>query len=433
MRVSVTTVSVVFLFYFIPFQDLVVSFLFQKGLPLLLLKFLLLLKEFVVILLGAFFLIQARFSIARLALITLMLYVVLSVFLSEVPIVSKLVGLRTYLLLFFAFIIGEKLASNSKSYTMFYGHLKYIFFLVLIFSLLEYFILPMSVWKAPFPVMAMKREVANLSTTNEFRDWGVPVNAFGELTRRMLGPFNEPLYTAYFTIILANFFIAQMFFSKNKPLKKTILAALIIVLTQTRAIILGLILSIGAIVFKSNRIRLTYVLAVLGFLIIVTGVAFLYYDWVSTLVYSIFDKQGRNIGHINAYLTGMKLLIQYPFGQGVGMASSAVVMSETTSATENAFINTGLEIGLFGIIWMIGFFIFLFVRFKRHLKYQFKYSKELSYQTVAAGYMLIAQFTFAGLVAPHIFTARVLIPFMIVAGWCYGITLTASRGSISIK
>lgn len=435
MRVSITLFSIIFLFYLIPFQDLIVSFLFQKGAPIFLLKFLLLLKEFVVIILGTFFFIQTKFSKARLALAALLIYVFFSVLISPVPIVSKLVGLRTYLLLFFSFILGERLASISttEAYLTFYKHLKYVFFLVVAFSFLEYFILPMSIWKSPFPVMEMKREVANLSTSNEFRDWGIPVNAFGELTRRMLGPFDEPLYTAYFTVIIANFFIAQFFFTRKRPFKKSLLATLVILLTQTRAIILGLILSIGALIFKSNRIKLAHVYVMLGILIFGIGFAFFYHEWVSALVSSIFDRQGRNIGHINAYLTGVQLLAQHPFGQGVGVASSAVVASETTRATENAFINTGLEIGFFGIIWMISFLLFLFIRFKRYLKVQSENSTEPSYQTVAAGYMLVAQFTFAGLVAPHILTARILIPFMIVAGLCYGITSAISRVSIDKK
>jgi hypothetical protein len=414
--------SVIGLFYIIPFQDLLVSYLYQKELPILLLKLLLLLKEVIVVSVGVCLLTKIKVSKARLHLSFLMLYILLSFAWSTVPLFPTLVGFRTYLLLYLSFVIGEQLVNKEYFGRVFYKHIKIVFFLVLIFSLLEHFVLPLSIWKDTFPVMEMKREVANLDTSNEYYSLGIPVNAFGELTMRMLGPFDEPLYMAYFTIIIVNFFIVGVFYDNRKPKIKTFLGVMLIVLTQTRAILIGLILSAMGLIVKNSRIKMRYVLGAFAALIIILIVSLFYQEWVQTLVLSIFEKGGRNIGHIEAYVRGLQMLFKHPFGIGIGSASSAVTSSLTTHATENAFINVGLEIGFIGVIWIFGFFVFLILRFRKYLSIREYASQQHAYQTVAAAYLLIIQFTFAGLVAPHVLTARILIPFMVVMGWAYAIT-----------
>lgn len=424
MKISVGLVGmgVIVLFYIIPFQDLVISYLFHLGAPIPPLKFLLILKEIIVVLIGGYLCMQIKVSRARLLLTLFILYVVLTLIFSPLPPLTSLIGFRTYLLIFLSFIIGEKLAHKESFEVAFFKHIKWVFFLVLIFSLLEYFILPMSIWKDTFPVMTMKREVGNLSTSNEHGNLGVPVNAFGELTRRMLGPFDEPLYMAYFTIIITNFFIVMLFYDKRKPKIKLVLGIILVVLTQTRAIIVGSILSVVALIIKNRRVKLKYIVMAFSFAFIGFIVSLFYREWVNALVLSIFEKGGRNISHIHAYVNGFKLLLKHPFGLGVGSASSAVFSSGTTQATENAFINIGLEIGILGIAWMFGFFIFLLIRFRKYLLVQENISATFSYKMVASAYLLIVQFTFAGLVAPHILTARIVIPFMIIMGWAYSIT-----------
>lgn len=414
--------GVIILFYVIPFQDLFISYLFGKGFPIVLLKFLLLLKEVLIISLGAIVFVKAKVSPARLILTGFLLYALLSITWSAVPLFQTLVGLRTYLLIFFSFIVGERLASNEAFGLKFYKHIGLLFLLIQIFSLLEYFVLPMSIWKDPFPVMEMKREVGNLSTTNEYYDLGIPVNAFGELTRRLLGPFDEPLYMAYFTIILTNFFLAQLVYDTVKPRVKFSLGILMVTLTQTRAIIVGFLLSLAALIFKSFKIKVKYI-AVAFMIAVVAAIGSLFYhEWVSTLVLSIFDKGGRNTGHIDAYIGGLGRLLERPFGSGVGAASSAVVSEGTTQATENAFINIGLEIGVLGILWIFGFFAYLIRRFRKYLIMKENVLRTAPDKTVCAAYLLGIQFTFAGLVAPHILTARIVIPFLLLMGWAYGIT-----------
>lgn len=412
----------ILVFYLIPFQDLGISFLFLFGFPIVPLKILLILKELIVIILGASVVYKKQITSARLFLILFIAYSLISIFFSKLPVYNTILGLRTYLLLLFSFVLGEQVSTYPFFYDRFMKHLNRVFLLVLCFSLLEYFILPMSIWKFPFPIMQMKREVANLATPNEYYDFGYPVNAMGELTRRMLGPFDEPLYMAYFSIIMVNFYLVRLINNNGESKYKTILGSVLVLLTQTRAIILGYILSVAMYLSRGLKLKVKYVIVVGTVFLLLIPVSFFYIDWLTAFVSSIFDSGGRNKGHIEAYVVGLKLLLSHPFGSGIGSASSIVGFSDTNNATENTFINIGLEIGLIGMVAIFCFFVFLCLQFYSFLLREKEKSRMPHYLVVASAYLLIIQFTFSGLVAPHILTARILIPFMIVMGWAYGIT-----------
>ncbi len=411
------------LFYIIPFQDLTISFLFLKGLPHWVLKGLLLSKELLVIILGIYSLLRRTVSVGSVVLYGFLAYVFLLFIINPTPLYISLVGLRTYLLLVLSFLIGYQLQPIEGFGKLFYKHIKIVFYMVSVFAFLEYFILPQSIWKNPFPIMEMKRDVANLSTSNEYGDLGIPVNAFGEVTGRLLGPFDEPLYMAYFAVILLNFFVVSFFTEKRWPIIKIGIGLLMIFLTQTRAIIIGFILSGVAYIFKSRKVRITHLAIASVFALLMVSIFFYYFEWVSVLLFSLFKAGGRNIGHINAYVDGFQKILDYPFGLGVGTASSAVMAATSNNATENSFINIGLEIGFLGIIWFLGFMIFLIFTFRKYLATVGPFDDWDHSSIVSVAYFLSIQFTFAGFVAPHILTARIIIPFMIIMGWGYSTTL----------
>lgn len=423
MRVNLFSFLILSLFYIIPFQDLIASLLYYYGAPHLLIKVLLISKELIVVFLGFIIFLESRkLSALSILFFCLILYAaLLAIVFSPLGLYSSLLGFRTYLLLFFGILIGEHLINVRRFEEAFYKHLSIVFYLVVAFSFLEYFFLPMTIWKEPFPIMEMKREVANLVTHNEYYDFGYPVNAFGELTRRLLGPFNEPLYMAYFSAIVTNFFLIQWICGSKNFKAKSLLGLLLILLTQTRAIILGLLLSISSFLVKEMKIKIRAIQFLLIFLTASVPLIAIYYDWVFAMITSIFSKGGRNIGHLDAYVTGLKLLIANPFGLGVGSATTIVGFTEQNNATENAFINIGIELGWLGISTLFLFFVFIIFRFHTFLVRNSSQHTIQKYHIVAAVYLLSIQFAFAGLVAPHILTARILIPFAILVGWSYGI------------
>ena len=411
---------VIILFYLILFQDLMGSFLFRIGIPSPVVKGFLFLKETIVILTGLCFILRVRVSIGRLIITLFLLYSAIFIFVSDLPIYYTLLGYRAYVLIFFAFLIGEQLGRYPDFTFRFLKHAKIIFWITLIFSVAEVFVLPTSIWTNVFPVIEMKRQVLEL-TIDEYYQTGLQVNAIGELTRRMIGPFNDPLTLSYFVALIVNFFIAQSLFSRGQSKFNAIWGSALIVLTQTRAIILGLVLSFVGIIFKNSKLKQQHIV-IIGFSIVMVAIsAVVFWDWVEVFLNTIFSKGGRNIGHLEAYSDGIKAIKNTPFGNGVGTSSVIVNFSSATTGTENAYINLAIEIGVAGFLLFFGTLVYFLLTLKNYLA--LSNSKATDYIVVAAGYLLLIQYIFAGFVAPHILTARILIPFMIVVGWAYSLTL----------
>jgi hypothetical protein len=417
LKISLTKllgVSVIFLFYLIPLQDLLASYFFGIGVPTDLVKVFLLLKEIIIVLWGLVFLFRRQVSPFRVSVLLFTLYSSVFVAVSELPLYYTLIGFRTYVLILFAFIVGEHLGSTPEFIDKFFRHVKIIFSGLLIFSILEYFILPTSIWKNLFPVLAMKENVLGL-TLPEYYQTGLPNNIMGEVTRRMIGPFNEPLNMGYFTLILLNFFVARMFFTKLRSKTYITLGSIVLFLTQTRAVIIGYIISLFAVIFKNNKFKLRYLVWIPTTIVIGLFIVLQFQSWFLAFWNSIFTTGGRNVGHLAAYLDGLSRLIQQPFGHGIGVSSNSVGFATTNVSTENSFINIGIETGVIGLIWFLRTLIWLLIYFRSYLNRE---SQEAhGFRIVSISYLLLIQFIFAGFVAPHIMTARILIPFMVIIGW----------------
>jgi hypothetical protein len=398
-----------------------VSFLYALSFPPVFLKLLLVLKEIMVVLMALLLIAKGKVAVQQLSVLLLLVFCLPYLLITNMPFEQSIGGLRTYVLFTFAFFVGFELARTPDAFRYFVNKITPLFWLIILFSFLEYFLLPASIWKEIFPIMEMKRVVGGIIVTNEYYQTGMPVNAFGELVRRLLGPFNEPLYTAYFMIILVNFLLAGLL-SKLHVRKFALVSGVVsIFLTQTRAIVIGLLLSALAFVFKTRRLNMKLVYA--GFLFVAMAVisVFAFWDFYSAFVESIFSKAGRNVGHIDAYVEGTKLMLAHPLGLGLGASSTLFSGISSNASTENAFINIALEIGIIGVLLYGGLLFFSVIKFHQYLVRYNNHSGKEDYAVVTVSYLLTVQFIFAGLVAPHILTARIVIPFMLVVGWGYGV------------
>jgi hypothetical protein len=409
---------VILIFYIIGSQDLLCSILFKFGVPPDIIKLCTILKEIIIILVGLPFIFRTKVSPGRLLIIVFFLYTSVFLLVSDLTIYYSLLGYRTYVLIFFSFIIGETVGRERSFEARFMKHAGIIFSAVAVFSFLEYFILPKSIWKTIFPVLQMKEQALGLIVEQYF-DTGSPVNAFGELVNRMVGPFNDPLTLSYFIIIIVNFFIAQLIYKKHESSWRTILGVTLIFLTQTRAMILGLVLSIAGILLKDLKLKKKHLTLMLGSMVLVLFGVIIFWNFFAAFFNSIFTSGGRNIGHLDAYSQGIKTILKNPFGYGMGSSSVTVNFVAGSSGTENTFINLAIECGIVGLLLFWGILFYLFLTFKKYLSKKSVLTP--GYFVVAAGFLLLIQYSFAGFVAPHIFIARIVIPFMIVIGWAYSI------------
>ena len=199
----------ILLLYLLPLQDLLASLFYGLGMPALFVRGIILTKEMLVLPLGFYIAVSTHLRPGRRLVLLLLLYASALMFLSPIPITERLIGYRTYLLLFFSFVLGESIGRGRIPQKRFFQHIKIVLGLVITFGLLEHLVLPTTIWNNLFPIFDMKRDVLAL-TGGELGSTGLPLNAYSaELGKRMLGPFNEPLYMAYFTVLLLNFLFAR--------------------------------------------------------------------------------------------------------------------------------------------------------------------------------------------------------------------------------
>ena len=419
----------ILLLYLLPLQDLLASLFYGLGMPALFIRGIILTKEMLVLPLGFYIAVNTRLRPGRRLVLLLLLYASALMLLSPIPITERLIGYRTYLLIFFSFVLGESIGQGRIPQKRFFQHIKIVLGLVITFGLLEHLVLPTTIWTNLFPIFDMKRDVLAL-TGGELGSTGLPLNAYSELGKRMLGPFDEPLYMAYFTVLLLNFLFARYLCRKAVNPFQAGLGLIVIFLTQTRAIILGLLLSVLAVLMRKRY--WTHIVLVS---LLISYVVVSFYDWFSVMVASTIDfSRGSTPGHILAYTQGILTVLQNPFGVGIGAATTSVALTQISSTavfhTENAYVNTAIEIGLPGLIILFAIFLYLFRKYRTYLRVT--NPRRPRYVVVTATYLLLIQFAFAGFVAPHILTARILIPFMIILGWGHSIAIRWRRDSFAL-
>lgn len=411
----------ILIFYLVVGQDLLASILYRAGSPAMTIKGLVFLKEILVVSMGsAVFIMSRKISKVRLYLLLLICYSLPFLFIGDLTIYLALVGFRMYVLLFFCFVIGERLSSDSRFQAQFMKHLNVLLVFIVLFAFAEYFILPANIWKTYFPILEMKRNVLGL-VLEEYFNTGLPVNAFGEIAMRMVGPFNDPLTLAYFSMLALNFFVVSAL-SKSGRRRWFIstIGVIMLLMTQTRAVILGFVISVVLFLTKDYKIKKLHLQLAMMLVAILPVFVFVFWDWVAAFTGSIFSSGGRNVGHLAAYTDGIKSILSQPWGHGIGSSSVVAGFAAKNLSTENAFLNIGIEIGLLGLAIFLAAFLMLWSRFANFIKVSDPLSPR--YIVVASAYMLLIQYMFAGLVAPHILIAKIMIPFFIILGWAYGLT-----------
>jgi hypothetical protein len=327
----------------------------------------------------------------------------------RLPFDIKIAGLRQYVVLFVSLIVGYFVTLQnwrniiqSKSFAIVIGSF-------VAFCFLQHFLLPLSIFKDYFPILEMKRTALHIESSNEYFDTGLPINYMGEASARMLGPFNEPLYTAYFALPFFNYNLwAYLEKRKSNRLVLAIVFFLIIMLSQTRAVILVAVLYL--IVCLRNKFNFRIVLyCLLG----VALVLIFKRDWINKLILSLLTTEGRSAGHFLAYAIGVKLILENFWGTGLGSGSAISTFlggnNIVSLSVENAFINTALDLGL--IIAMI-FLLTLLINYFRGEKRR----KMFKLRTPSPYNILVLQFVCMGFLAPHILTIRVIIPYMFIIG-----------------
>jgi hypothetical protein len=164
----------------------------------------------------------------------------------------------------------------------------------------------------------------------------------GVKVNRFIGPFMDPLATAFFVVPLLCYYYVH-----NNPLKNKVLfflLLLLLLLTITKAIILGTFV-ILFLVRKKKKEYKSYMFLVFIAIPIMAIVLALFYDKI------IHNVDPSTYGHLYAYYSNINAFIQNPFGYGYfRYAENLPILFKST---ETIFFSVLLEQGIFA------FFIFI--------------------------------------------------------------------------
>lgn len=408
--------------YLIVFQELIASQLAVIGFNVFLSKLFLILKELIVITIGVYVWYKYKKEPEIKIFFIFFLVTILYLFVSPIPFSSAIQDYRIYPLLISSYFIGYYFGRNDNYFSYFYKHILIIFVFVISFGFIEHFLFPETMFREYFPVMKIATDIKGFSD-NEFYLEGLSGNIITtDAGKRMVGPFGEPLYMAYFLIILINFLFASWFYSEKKQSKKVLLFTILlgigcILLGQVRAIWIGFIFSLFYLFLNKK-----YYKYLLLFLIVLSFFVILKSDLVVITIISALDwNTGSAIGHALAYIDGIPKILAHPLGQGIGVAGFFAVRSQELDmnqvfGVENAYLNLAIEMGIFNALFIIGVSLYIISNGKKILLNNFVKLEYYEKVLLLGSVLLNVQFMIAGFLAPHIMTARIVIPFWFFNG-----------------
>jgi O-antigen ligase len=223
---------------------------------------------------------------------------------------------------------------------------------VLIFALLQVFILPHDI---------LKYIGYNINTISSYLTVDKN-NDFIRINSTLRGP--NPL-GAYSVIVLA---IAIAAISKNKVKKvktSVIITAILLVgglvalwSSYSRSALIAAVLSVAIVLATTVFSKLStkmWITISLSIVILMAGISMIMGDqFISNVLLHENPSGGSNIssneGHINSLQDGMNQLIKQPLGAGIGSTGSASLYSRNQEIIENQYLFTAHEAGWLGLI-----------------------------------------------------------------------------------
>ena len=240
---------------------------------------------------------------------------------------------------------------------------------VLIFAMLQIFVLPKDVLKY---IGYSLDTIAPYMTVDENPD-------FVRINSTLRGP--NPL-GAYAVMALA---LAVAYLVKNRlrcNKKALIVLAVAIVgslialwFSYSRSALIAAILSLVIVLIFGvfRKLSKKSLVIIGGFAVLIVGIGGLLFLNNNYLVSNIIlheDPSGdvsinSNEGHINSLVDGVKLLLSQPFGAGVGSTGSASLYGNSPIIIENQYLFVGHEVGWLGLIVFLIIFGLIMSRLRR--------------------------------------------------------------------
>ncbi len=419
-------VLIVSLLAWIAYQDLILPILFQKGMPIPLLKIGLLSKDlFIVLLLG---ILISRFHFflnlpASPILFTVLYYgayVLLFFGISTIEFYIRVASLRALALPIILFLIGYVLEWKEKQICIFLFSIIIIGISSAIFGIFERFLLPITFWQN---WVGIGNFVAKVKGAEGFVMDGVQSNIMSDFGRRMVGSFGNPLSFAYFLVVplwilISSFFSFNSFDFYQKKMRwlfHPVLFCLFLIafclwMSICRAVILALIPA-GLLYLILEK---HYNLLRFSFFVLLCGAILTVPIWWTILMQTIFMEDSSALSHWLDFSSGLKAVLSHPLGLGVGSAGawSIVLESGTQGPGEVSYFVVAYQLGWFGLIL---FWIFWGLSISKlgNYKYFANPYQKILFQT--AFYSSVTYFL-TGWISEQIFTFTSVAHFWLILG-----------------
>lgn len=346
---------VILLLYWLPLQDLLMGVIYRFTHSVQLTSILLYTKDVFLLIL----LIMCCLRKQKLTQINklIILYIVIILFntiatlgLADVGLSKLVASSRGLLLCPFFLFIGSNIR-NADRFVEFLknNYFKYIFILGVIGIVEVYLDLTVgtkSFWQNIIGIGDMYNNVKGDPNTY----MGLPGNFYGYSAagfftgKRLVSLWGNPLTSAYSMLIPAVYYITVSFFIKNKLNRnyKQYMFVLVfvcaIILSYTRAIILGMVIAIMLLFLYKNRNRVSNIVVAIVMSVCVL-IIYLFAGETSNIYAFLYD--GSTKSHIDALISNVNRIGL--FGAGVG----------NFGATESGYFSVWGQVGLLGLILFI--------------------------------------------------------------------------------
>ena len=273
--------------------------------------------------------------------------------------VARMAGLRFDLSPVLLYLLGRYLVVSESFKQHVLRRIVLITAIVLGFGIFETLLIPRESYTELLDALGRPNFIAlKSSETNQSRillieesQRAIYVRVIGGVQApRLISFYMMPLLPAYYGMIVGTvLMVARLAGEKSDPsLRKNGALLLIsggILLTQTRAVILAMLVMIALGAYYSNRkqaIKLFFLLLVPVLFFIQVAFDFLVETW------NLQDSS--SVGHLTAMLLGVAVVIQHPFGVGLGQGGAVgKAFGDLLAGYESLYITIAGEIGVVGL------------------------------------------------------------------------------------
>lgn len=275
--------------------------------------------------------------------------------------VQGIAGLRYDMELFIFYFVSRSLVFDRQRIKQLVKCFLFSSFIVLLFGLLQVFILPPSSLEV-FGYSSGLTEYGQIGILSTYRILNPTLAGIYRIQSFLPGALQFSSYLLFLFFILLGFFI---YGKKNRVYLGPILflSFLGLIFTFTRSAWIGLVVGFSMILYLCVKSKKAILFSF--FSLLVTGYFFVRSmldneKFQAIVFHGTIRKEGlfgSTPEHLEAVKEGMVLILSNPFGLGLGVSGPASKYSENIIIPENWYLQIGTELGVLGLVIFVAILV----------------------------------------------------------------------------